>query len=95
MRYKLDEDPQQCRVYLLNFVNLLKNVLLQFKQTCMLFMYYISMRGDDFPYYDKQFTRNLLREHIDAKSQWLIYYYPGDGVQAITILQSQCKNHRW
>ena len=42
--------------------------------------------------YSKQATCNLLYAYIYANSQRLIYEYPGDGVQAITRLQSQYAN---
>ena len=35
---------------------------------------------------------NLLHEYRDGNIQRLIYEYPGDGLQAIKILQSQCAN---
>ena len=55
-------------------------------------MYYPSIRGEDFADYAKKFTWNLLNPYLDSHSQRLIDEYPGDGVQAITVLQYQCEN---
>ena len=92
MRFKLDEDPLQQRVYFLNLIKSLKMVLSQFKQTLMLLMDYPSLRGENFPNYNKQSNLNLLHVYIDARIQRLIYEYPGYGLQAITRLQSQFSN---
>ena len=58
----------------------------------MLPMDYPSTRGEEIPYYAKNATWNILYAYIDARSQILIDKFPGDGVQAISILQSQCTN---
>ena len=38
----------------------------------MLLMGYPSIRGEDLPYYDRNYTWNLLHAYIDAHSQTLI-----------------------
>ena len=53
-------------------------------------MDYPSIWGGDLPYCGKNSTCNLLIENIDAHSKILIDEYTGDGVQSISILQSQC-----
>ena len=58
----------------------------------MLLMDYPSIRGEYFTEYSKQATWNLLHTYIDAHRQRLVYDYPGDGLQAITIFQPQCEN---
>ena len=58
----------------------------------MLLVEYPSIGGVDFPYYDKKATWKLLHAYIYVHSQKLIYGYPGDGVQATKILQSQDEN---
>ena len=55
-------------------------------------MEYTSIRGENLPYYYKQATWNLLHAYIDVHTQRLIDEYPGYGLQAIQILQSQCAN---
>ena len=81
--FKLGEDPLQCRVYLLNFMNDLKIILSQLKQTCMLLMDYLYIRGEDLPYYVKHDTWNLLNTYIDAHIQKLIDEYTGARLQII------------
>ena len=51
--FKLDEDTQQRQVYLQSFMNSLKFVLSQFKETYMLLIYYASISGEYWPYYSK------------------------------------------
>ena len=58
----------------------------------MLLMNYTFIREEDFPDYAKKATCNLLHTYIDAHSKILIYEYIGDGVQAISRMQSQCAN---
>ena len=57
----------------------------------MLLMDYPSIRVGCLPGCAKKATWNLLHEYIDAHSQRLIYYYPVNGLQAISILQSHVK----
>ena len=47
------------------------------------------------PYYAKKATCKIEYAYIDAHSQILIDEYPGDGVQAISRLQSQCANMKF
>ena len=58
-------------------------------------MNYPSIRGEDFPDYAKKATQNLVHAYIYAYIQRLLDKYPGDGVQAITILKFQCANMRF
>ena len=58
----------------------------------MLLMDYPSIRGEDFPYYDKQETWNLLHAYIDSHRKRLIYEYPMYGLQDIIRVQPQCAN---
>ena len=55
----------------------------------MLRMDYPSTRGGGLIYYAKKATCYILFAYIDANSQRLTNEYPGDGVQAISRLQSQ------
>ena len=58
----------------------------------MLLMEYPSIIREYFPDYAKKFAWNRLYAYINAQNQILIDEYTGDGVQAITILKSQCAN---
>ena len=53
-------------------------------------MDYTYIRGEDLLNYVKKDIWNLFNSYIDSHSQRLIYEYPGDEVQAITIFQSKC-----
>ena len=55
-------------------------------------MNYPSIIGKYLTDYAKNTTCNILHAYIDAHSQILIDECPGDGVQAISRLQSQCAN---
>ena len=90
--FKLDEDPIQRLVYFLYLMNSFKIDLSQFKKIYMLLIKYPSIRGEAFTDYAKKDTWNLLHTYINAHSQISIDEYPGYGVQAITIFQSQCEN---
>ena len=92
INFTLDEDPLQRRVYFPSFVNSLKIVLSQFKETYIVLMEYASIRGNDSLDYAKNATWNLFHSYIDAHSQILIDEYTVDGVQAISIMQQKCAN---
>ena len=55
-------------------------------------MDYPFIRGGEIPYCVKKATWNLLHAYIDAYSQISISEFTGDGVQDISIFQSQCAN---
>ena len=55
-------------------------------------MDYLSIREEEIPDYAKKAIWNLLHAYINSHSQILIYGFPGYGVQAISIFQSQCAN---
>ena len=61
----------------------------------MLLMDHPSIRGEEISDYSKNVTWNLLHAYIDTHSQRLIYDCPGDGVQAISIFQSQYENMKF
>ena len=80
VKFKLVEDPQQCRVYLLSFISSFKCLLSKFNETYMLLMDYPSIRGEDLPGYAKNTTCNLLHAYIDSQSQISIDKYIGNGL---------------
>ena len=80
INFTLDEDPLQRRVYFPSFVNSLKIVLSQFKETYIVLMEYASIRGNDSLDYAKNATWNLFHSYIDAHSQILIDECPADGL---------------
>ena len=64
----------------------------QSKDTCMIIMDCLSIRGGYIPYCYKQSIWCILYAFMDAHIQRLIDEYPGGGLQYITILKSQCAN---
>ena len=77
INFKLDKYLLQCRFYFPSFMDPLKIILSQFKETYMLLMDFTSILGEDFPDYAKKATWNLLHAYIDAYSQILIDEYTG------------------
>ena len=73
-------------------MNSLTILLSQFSETYMLITHYPSIRGEELPYYAKKATWNLFHAYINVHSQKWIDECTGDGVQAISRLQSQCTN---
>ena len=47
IRFKMDEDPLQCRIYFLTFVESLEMIFSQYKVTCEVLIYYPKTGGDD------------------------------------------------
>ena len=58
----------------------------------MFLMEYLSIEEDEMKDDSKQAAWDLLNAYINAHSNSSIDEYPEDGVEAITILQSQCAN---
>ena len=47
IRFKMDEDPLQCRIYFLTFVESLEMILSQYTETCEVLLDYPKIGGDD------------------------------------------------
>ena len=56
VKFKLDNNPLNCSVCFLSFINLLKIVSSSFSETYMLLMEYPSIRREYFPDYAKEST---------------------------------------
>ena len=69
VRFKLDKDPLNFRVYFLSLLNSLKIALSKFSETYMLIADYPFIRGEEIPDYAKKATCNLLHVYIYAHSQ--------------------------
>ena len=93
IRFKMDEDPLQCRIYFLTFVESLEMVFSQYTETCEVLLDYLKMGGDDIiEDFEKKAIRNLLLANIDVHSRRLIAEFPIDGIKCIEKLQSRCAN---
>ena len=47
IRFKMDEDQLQCRIYFLAFVDLLGMIFSQYRETCQVLLDYPKIGGDD------------------------------------------------
>ena len=69
----MDEDPLQCRIYFLAFVESLEMVFSQYIETCEVLLDYPKIGGDGIiENYAKNAIRNLLRANIYVHSRRLI-----------------------
>ena len=93
IRFEMDEDPLQRRIYFLAFVESLEIIFSQYKETCEVLLDYPKIGGYDIiEYYAKEAFRNLLHANIDVHSRRLISELPKDGIKCIEKLQSHCAN---
>ena len=93
IRFKMDEDPLQRRIYFLTFIDSLDMMFSQYRETCEVLLDYPKIGGDDvIEDYAKKAFRNLLHANIDAHSRRLISEFPKDGIKCIEKLQSHCAN---
>ena len=90
IRFKLDEDPLQRRIYFLTFMESLEMIFHQYKENCEVILDYPKIGGGDIKYFVKEVIRNLLHANIDAHSRRLTDELPGDGVKRISKFHSHC-----
>ena len=93
IRFKMDEDPLQCRIYVLTFIDSLYIIFSQYRKTCEVLLYYPKIVGDDvIEDYAEKAIRNLLHANIYEHSRILISEFPKDGIKCIEKLQSHFAN---
>ena len=90
--FKMDEDPLQCRIYFLTFIDSLDMIFSQYRETCEVLLDYPKIGGDNVKNYAKQAIRNLLHANRDVHIRRLISEFPIDGIKCIEKLQSHCAN---
>ena len=73
LKFKLDEDPLQRRIYFLTLIESLEIIFLKYKETCEVLLYYPTIGGEDIKYYLKKAISNILHANIDVHSRRLIY----------------------
>ena len=89
----MDEDPLQCRIYFITFVELLDMIFSQYTETCEVLLNYPKIGGEDIiEDYARKAIRNLFHTNIDVHSRRLISEFPSDGIKCIEKLQSHCVN---
>ena len=92
IRFKLDEDPLQRRIYFLTFIDSLNMVFPQYRETYEVLREYPKMEGGNVKDYAKQAIRNLLHANSCVHSRRLIDEFPEDGIKCMEKLQSHCAN---
>ena len=83
IRFKIDEDPLQRRIYFLTFINSLDMIFSQYRETCEALLDYPKTGGYDADDYAKQAIRNLLHANSDIHSRRLIAEFPKDGINLL------------
>ena len=79
IRFKMDEDPLQRRIYFLTFVESLEMIFSQYRETCEVLPDYPKIGGDDIIEDDgKKAIRNILHANIDVNIRRLIAEFPKD-----------------
>ena len=93
IRFEMDEDPLQRRIYFLTFVELLEIIFSQYTETFEVLLDYPKIGGDDIiEDYAKKAPRNLLHANIDLHIRILNSKSPKDGIKCIDKFQSHCAN---
>ena len=73
----MDEDPLQCQIYFLTFIDSLDMIFSQYRETCEVLLDDPKIGGDDvIEDYTKNAIRNLLHDKIDVHSRILIAEFP-------------------
>ena len=86
IRFKLDEDPLQRRIYFLTFVESLEMIFSQYKETCEVHIDYPKIGGENIKYFSRNPIRNILHTNIDVHIRRLISEFLGDGIKCIEKL---------
>ena len=73
IRFKMDEDPLQRRIYFLTFIDSLDMIFSQYRKTCKFLINYTKIGGDNVKDYAKQAIRNFLHGNSDVHSRRLIF----------------------
>ena len=83
IRFKMDEDPLQRRIYFLTFVESLEMIFSQYTETCEVIIDDPKIGRDDIEDYAKKVIRKILHVNIDAHSRRFIDEYPMDGIKCV------------
>ena len=92
IKFKLDEDPLQRRIYFLTFALSLEIIFYQYKETCEVLEYYPRIGGENIKEFTRKNIGNIFHANIDVHSRRLIAELPGYGIKCIEKLQSYCAN---
>ena len=83
IRFKMDEDPLQRRIYFLTFINSLDMIFSQYRETCEVLLDYPKIGGYDVNNYAKHAIINILHANSHVHSRILIAEFPKDGIKCI------------
>ena len=92
IRFKMDEDPLQHRIYFLTFVESLEMIFLQYTETCEVLLDYPRIGGEDIKDFSREAIRNIFHANIYVHGRRLISKFPAYGIKCIEKLQSQYAN---
>ena len=93
IRFKIDEDPLQRRIYFLTFVESHEMIFSHYTETCEVLLDYPKIGEDEIIEDDaKKAIRNILHANIDVHSRSFIAEFPKYGIKCIKKLQSHCAN---
>ena len=92
IRFKMDEDPLQCWIYFLTFIDSLDMIFSQYRDTCEVLLDDPKIGWDNVKDYAKQAIRKLLHANSDVHSRRLIAEFPKNGIKCVEKLQSHCAN---
>ena len=87
IRFKMDEDILQRRIYFLTFIDSLDMIFSQYRETCEVLLEYPKIGGYDvIEDYSRKAIRKLLHDNIGVHSRRLIADFPKDGIKCIEKL---------
>ena len=92
IRFKLDEDPLQLRIYFITFIDSLNMIFSQYRETYEVLRDYPKMEGGNIKDYAKMSIRNLLHANGCVKRRRLIAEFPEDGIKCMEKLESHFAN---
>ena len=64
IRFKIDEDPLQRRIYFLTFIESLEIIFSQYTETCEILLYYPRNEGEDIEDFSRDSIRDILHANI-------------------------------
>ena len=92
IKFNMDEDPLQQRIYFIIFLESLGMTFFQYKETCEVLLDYQKMGGKHIKEFETNVIRNFLHANIDVHGRRVIAELPIDGIKFIEKLQSHCAN---
>ena len=92
IRFKINEDRLQLRIYFLTFVESLEMIFSQYTETCEVLIGYPRIGGGGIKGFVKKAIMNILHANIDVQSRRLMDEFPVDVIKCIKKFQSHFAN---